>query len=391
MIKGIARLCTCIAVGLVALSGCGESGPTGPGMGALAIDVVTSGSRLDLDGYIIVVESGSQSDSSRVSTVERVVIENLAPGEYSIELTDLASNCYAQGDARVSAVVLEDDVATADFRLRCFTPIENEIVFSSDRNGSEDLYAIRPDGTGERRLTFTDSRESRPAVSPDGTEIAYIARTGPAFDDPFDLFVIRADGTGRRNLTQNDAAEGKPSWSPDGGRIAFASDPPRFGPSSIFVMDADGTNLESLTVGGDGDSDAAWSPVGTLIAFSRGVGAGQVYTIRPDGSGITQITNGSGLRFGAAWSPTGAEIAYMGQPDDFFDIYVVAAGGGASMRLTNRPGVDYRPDWSPDGASLVYVSNETGFDHLHIIGRDGSGPRQLTFGAWNDGPPDWAD
>ncbi len=47
------------------------------------------------------------------------------------------------------------------------------MVFSSDRNGSYDIYKMMlPDGDGER-LTTSSADETEPRLSPDGTLIAY--------------------------------------------------------------------------------------------------------------------------------------------------------------------------------------------------------------------------
>lgn len=379
------------AVVFSALVGCDDSGLTAPGLGFMVIQTVTNGSALDPDGYMIVVSGEAASDTSRVGVIERLDAKNLAPGQYFIELQDLSANCYSEGASELNLSVSAGETVAVDFLVRCFTPISDEIVFWSDRGGNRDLYVIASDGTHERQLTDTSIWEFSPAVSPDGTRIAFIGREGPTTDDPMDLYVIRADGTGRRNLTQNDHAERHPSWSPDGNHIVFTSHPRTFEPQSIVVIGADGSDLQVVTSADPGrDEDPVWSPNGDLILFSRSTGTRQLFTIRLDGSDLTQITTELGLKFEPAWSPSGTDIVYMGQPDDFYDIYIVTANGGASTRLTNRPGLDAEPDFSPNGNGVVFVSERNGSGHLHIVDTDGSNPRQLTFGAWNNGSPYWA-
>src|SRR5919107_4003773 len=67
-------------------------------------------------------------------------------------------------------------------------------------------------GATETKLT-TGGGWSRPRFSPNGRSIALL-RAGQ-------LWTMRADGTGQRRLTTRAAAG--PSWSPDGTSIAFAS------------------------------------------------------------------------------------------------------------------------------------------------------------------------
>ena len=59
---------------------------------------------------------------------------------------------------------------------------------------------------------------SLPWVSPDGSHIAFISdRTGSD-----DLFVIAADGSGEIQLTNTPDREGLAGWSPDSKRVVFS-------------------------------------------------------------------------------------------------------------------------------------------------------------------------
>src|SRR5688572_12642353 len=51
-----------------------------------------------------------------------------------------------------------------------------------------------------------------------------------------DIYVIRSDGTGRRRLTTASSVEAQPSFSRDGTKLAFASDR-NGGDMQIYVMD----------------------------------------------------------------------------------------------------------------------------------------------------------
>ena len=81
-----------------------------------------------------------------------------------------------------------------------------------------------------------------PAWSPDGGTIAFVSNeTGSD-----DIWVVRPDGSGQRNLTENHWEWDKhPSWSPDSTRIAFWSN--RNGVKQIWIMDADGRNARNIS------------------------------------------------------------------------------------------------------------------------------------------------
>jgi serine/threonine protein kinase len=76
----------------------------------------------------------------------------------------------------------------------------------------------------------TSFRNSSPAVSPDGTRIAYhVARVGTQTD----LYLMNADGKNPTQITTNPERDDRPSWFPDGEQIAFLSK--REGRDEIWV------------------------------------------------------------------------------------------------------------------------------------------------------------
>src|SRR5688500_6234073 len=48
-------------------------------------------------------------------------------------------------------------------------PPAGHVVFVSDRDGAMNLYMTSPDGVEQRRLTASNSKDTDPRVSPDGT------------------------------------------------------------------------------------------------------------------------------------------------------------------------------------------------------------------------------
>jgi Tol biopolymer transport system component len=132
-----------------------------------------------------------------------------------------------------------------------FTPDGKAVVFVR-RDG--DVYRVGADGKGLRRLTegnrYVEFRLSAgdrhgstdgPAVSPDGTQVAYVAVKGGVPN----VCVMNADGSGQRQVTSRKAACGRVRWSPDGKRLAFVSFEGKY--PQLFVVPAAGGEPRQLT------------------------------------------------------------------------------------------------------------------------------------------------
>jgi Tol biopolymer transport system component len=54
------------------------------------------------------------------------------------------------------------------------------VVFTSERNGfgQADIYRVHPNGTGLERLTDSPALDDQAALSPDGTQLAFVSTRG---------------------------------------------------------------------------------------------------------------------------------------------------------------------------------------------------------------------
>ena len=62
----------------------------------------------------------------------------------------------------------------------CYSPDGRRIVFESDRDGTQQLYVMGSDGSGQRRISFGEGRYSTPVWSPRGDLIAFTKQMSAA-------------------------------------------------------------------------------------------------------------------------------------------------------------------------------------------------------------------
>lgn len=137
-----------------------------------------------------------------------------------------------------------------------YAPDGRQIVFESDREGSQQLYVMNADGSGVRRITNADGRYSTPVWSPRGDYIAFTKQTSGRFL----IGVMKPDGSGERVLTEGYHNEG-PTWAPNGRVLMFFRESQGAGGGpKIHSVDITGYNERQVATPAFG-SDPAWSPL----------------------------------------------------------------------------------------------------------------------------------
>lgn len=193
-------------------------------------------------------------------------------------------------------------------------------------------------------LVRADENDYAPAISPDGTRVAYVRHT-IRFDTRVSslhnlpalcaIRVINYDGTGDREVIR--LAEGwwitRVAWSPDGTEIAFDLAPQHFSQGAP-LLSGDLTRSEIHVVRADGSSPRrlvpapaaypTWSPLGEFAAPIPPTAAfrrdGSRFELRVDelNPGASFVVEGTTSLAGAAWEALGTFTA--GGPTHFITI-----------------------------------------------------------------------
>jgi Tol biopolymer transport system component len=120
---------------------------------------------------------------------------------------------------------------------------EETIVFTRTFSQTDsDIYVVRADGSGLRRLTSGPASDSFPTCHPDGRQVAFISNRGGIPE----IWEIGIDGTGLRKLV--DGVSLDPDYSPGGTMLAYVAPDPQDGNPEIFVRSLVGGQVTQRTV-----------------------------------------------------------------------------------------------------------------------------------------------
>lgn len=222
-----------------------------------------------------------------------------------------------------------------------------EFLITSTRTGDTDIFAINAVTADARNLTHrAESEERYPCWSPDGKKVAFTSdRDGTA-----NLYVMDSDGGNVRKLTglHAPAVAYMPSWSGDEIVFGLHAEQPQ-----MAMIHPDGSDLKILGIG----HDPCISPDGSMIAYTGETPGGvSVFTMNADGSGKRQIVpeaNPWGAIF-PCWAPDGKRIAYAFKTGESLEIFSCNADGSDIRQVTKLGGISTPPAWSPDGAWISF-------------------------------------
>jgi Tol biopolymer transport system component len=142
-----------------------------------------------------------------------------------------------------------------------------------------EIYIMRADGSGQKRLTSVPGYDGGPFFTHDGSRIVW-----RRFDEPgliADVWTMKPDGSDAKQLTDFGSMSWAPYEHPSGEYFIFASNKLGFENFELFLVDAQGTKEPVRVTYSDGfDGLPVPSPDGKQLAWTSsrsGGGAGQLF------------------------------------------------------------------------------------------------------------------
>lgn len=271
-------------------------------------------------------------------------------------------------------------------------PDGNRIAFAglslTSQLWAQPLVAGAPRGAPVALTSDTGRRTSWPAMSPDGSRIAY---TSARHGEPTQIWVMSADGQNQMQLTSNGAANDRPRWLPGGTRVAYFS--MREDAPGLWASDVQTRREERFFDIQQPPLSSPFAPLlaraaefdvsrhATQLAFSvmlppSGARVIHVATL-DDAFTVRRLTDPSQWVGYPAWSVDDRSLAVEIKDGSSTHAAVVDVASGAIRQLTSARGQTWVRSWSPDNRRIAAAVQREGRWSLRWVAADGSGDGEL--------------
>jgi eukaryotic-like serine/threonine-protein kinase len=233
----------------------------------------------------------------------------------------------------------------------------------------------------ERWLTRGNSSDRQPAYAPDAKTVLFSSnRSGN-----LDLWAISTDGGAVRRITDDNAEDWDPAFTPDGKKIVWSSG--RSGNLEIWIANADGSGAKQISHDGSDAENPTATPDGWIVYCSFNPAKAGIWKVRPDGTQATHVVKARTSL--PEVSPDGKYVSYLFDartPRAAVRVARIADGQDVGVSipvpvLSRTSAILGRTRWTPDGKSIAFLAqNDDGVNGVFVqdfvIGSDTSSTRR---------------
>jgi len=216
----------------------------------------------------------------------------------------------------------------------CMSAPGTKIAYAKLRNGNWDIFLNNYTGTNEQSRTDGRGDEHSPKLDKNGSRIVYVIGAG----DSQEIWRMDSNGENPVRLTNNAFADFLPNFN-SGSDVVFVTN--RAGNNDIWKMNGDGADPIALTTDPADDTMPAVSTASGKVVFSSNrSGTYQLYSMQQDGTDLAQLTNTAGDKLGASFSLDGDKIFFYSDVTGNMEIYSMNLDGTQVTNLTNNAAAD---------------------------------------------------
>lgn len=277
------------------------------------------------------------------------------------------------------------------------SPDGSWLVFTSARNGNEDIFLKSSTGGVDSLVTDHTAADYHASLSADNKTIAYVSRRDDARGD---IYLQKRGSKKPERLTAYRCYDDQPRFSPDGETILFLSDR-ETGLSNLWLMTLGGELSGPLTT--EGAVNPCWSPNGKWIAFislsPEPEKNNRLSLLSLPDRSVSVLDTGPGVDAFPSFLPGGEGIVFTKfgmdtnadgelNTDDTPYICRINLESKTVQQLTFSEHWEYMPACSYTGDEVFYLSNKSGNFDLYAVPTAGVFPkaqsarRQLQLARW---------
>lgn len=242
----------------------------------------------------------------------------------------------------------------------CTRPIA---YVKTDVGGKKEVFTIRIDGSGQKRLTHNNALSTEPAWGHSGA-LVYTLNQNNALK----IVLVDLKNNRQRTISSSRGLNASAALSRDGRYVAL---PLSLGKQvDLYLLDLKEGRRTRLTQDRDVESSPAFSPDGAQICFvSDRTGRPQLYLISTSGGDARRLTKGASECVSPDWSPKSNKLCYSTRVNGQYVVAVMDPSNpqGGHEIVTDAAGNWEAPSWAPDGRHIVCTRSTGGKQDLYMV------------------------